>query len=552
MARSQVQYGSSGVAVKELQQILNKSGYNLSEDGIFGSKTQAAVKDYQMKNGLSVDGIVGLKTWDSLLKGTASPSASGATKAPTPSAPTAAPKPAPAPNISAPSVSPMPTAPTYDTTTWGETEKGKESWDAYSAAKDAVNNHGPFQYSNQAQLDAIMNSILNREKFSYDFNEDAFYHQYKDKFTKQGKMAMQDTMGQAAAMTGGYGNSYAATAGNQAYQASLENLNDIIPELYQMAYDRYNQEGQDLYNKYGLLQSDYDRAYGEHSDQYNRLMDALGIARGDYYDGANLFHTEQNNKNSLMGQTFNDAMNIWQNETNNAWREAEFNNENAWRQTEYDNDNAWRNAEWEESNRRYNDENAWRNAEWEESNRRYEEETEYRNSRDKAADDQWQKKFDARYGNTSTGGSGGSGGSSGGSGNKPSGNSSSGGAGGSGVKPTTPSLPNSVVTKVKSFGTEKGQADYLASEVNKGTITEDQAMALLEQYGVTDIVNRKWEMVDNGGINWFGIGIDADAKVRDETGKVYTLAELRKELTKTMSTKEANAWIKKLMKELGI
>jgi hypothetical protein len=295
-------------------------------------------------------------------------------------------------------------------------------------------------------------------------------------------------------------------------------------------------------------------------------MDALGIARGDYYDGANLFHTEQGNKNSLMGQTFNDAMNIWQNETNNAWREAEFNNDNAWRQTEYDNDNAWRNAEWEESNRRYNDENAWRTAEWDESNRRYQEDIEYRNSRDqiedqryadeikyrdsrdKVSDDQWNKEFNARYSNTSTGGSSGSGGS----GNKPSGNSSSGGAGGSGTKPTTPSVPNSVVSKVKGFGTEKGQADYLAGEVNKGTITEDQAMALLEQYGVTDIVNRQWEMVDNGGINWFGVGIDANAKVRDETGKVYTLAELRKELKKTMSTKEANAWIKNLEKKLGI
>jgi hypothetical protein len=84
-------------------------------------------------------------------------------------------------------------------------------------------------------------------------------------------MAMQDVIGQASAMTGGYGNSYAASVGSQAYQASLENLNDIIPELYQMAYDKYNQEGQDMVNKLGVLANDYERSYGEWADGYNRL-----------------------------------------------------------------------------------------------------------------------------------------------------------------------------------------------------------------------------------------------------------------------------------------
>jgi hypothetical protein len=127
-----------------------------------------------------------------------------------------------------------------------------------------------------------MNKILNREKFSYDLNGDALYQQYKDKYMQQGKMAMQDTMGQAAAMTGGYGNSYAATAGNQAYQAHLENLNDIVPELYQMAYDKYNQEGQDLYNQFGLLSSDRSQKYGEWEAGYNRALAERDYTQGVY------------------------------------------------------------------------------------------------------------------------------------------------------------------------------------------------------------------------------------------------------------------------------
>ena len=69
----QVGYGSTGSAVSKLQTVLNQHGYDLAVDGIFGVKTQAAVRDYQKKNGLRmVDGIAGDETWGSLL---ASPTA---------------------------------------------------------------------------------------------------------------------------------------------------------------------------------------------------------------------------------------------------------------------------------------------------------------------------------------------------------------------------------------------------------------------------------------------------------------------------------------------
>lgn len=62
-----VAYGSQGSAVRQLQNELNKRGYSLDQDGIFGKKTRAAVRDYQKKNGLTmVDGIAGDETWGSL------------------------------------------------------------------------------------------------------------------------------------------------------------------------------------------------------------------------------------------------------------------------------------------------------------------------------------------------------------------------------------------------------------------------------------------------------------------------------------------------------
>lgn len=55
--------GSSGSQVRTLQTKLNNWGYNCGTvDGIFGSKTLAAVKQFQKNNGLTVDGIVGAKT----------------------------------------------------------------------------------------------------------------------------------------------------------------------------------------------------------------------------------------------------------------------------------------------------------------------------------------------------------------------------------------------------------------------------------------------------------------------------------------------------------
>ena len=68
-----LRYGSSGAQVRKLQQKLNfvRDYYGgipaLSEDGIFGSATESAVRAYQRDKGLSQDGIVGPNTWNALI-----------------------------------------------------------------------------------------------------------------------------------------------------------------------------------------------------------------------------------------------------------------------------------------------------------------------------------------------------------------------------------------------------------------------------------------------------------------------------------------------------
>lgn len=155
------------------------------------------------------------------------------------------------------------------------------------AAENAVANYGDFKYSNQSAYDNAMNAYLNRGDFKYDLNSDALYQQYKNQYANLGKMAMMDTMGQASALTGGYGNSYASTAGNQAYQGYLQQLNDVVPELYQLALDKYQAEGDQLLNNYNMLSQDRATEYGEWGDRYNQLVADRGYYADSYTDAYN-------------------------------------------------------------------------------------------------------------------------------------------------------------------------------------------------------------------------------------------------------------------------
>lgn len=84
--------------------------------------------------------------------------------------------------------------------------------------------------------------------------------------------AMRDTMGQGAALTGGYGSSYSQQAGQQAYDAYLTKLADEVPELYDRAYQMYKDDGDRALQAYGLLEDREEKAYGRYRDDYDRFV----------------------------------------------------------------------------------------------------------------------------------------------------------------------------------------------------------------------------------------------------------------------------------------
>ena len=112
-----------------------------------------------------------------------------------------------------------------------------------------------YTSAHTAAVQQALEQILSRQGFSYDPAGDALYNRYKDHYEKQGRRAMEDTLGQAAALTGGYGNSYAQTAAQQVYTQQLDNLQEKIPELYALALETYRAEGDALQSRYDLLRS---------------------------------------------------------------------------------------------------------------------------------------------------------------------------------------------------------------------------------------------------------------------------------------------------------
>lgn len=214
--------------------------------------------------------------------------------------------------------------------------------DAYAYLQNIVNNKpGAFSSAYQDQLQSLYDSIMNRDKFSYDLNNDALYQQYAKQYAKLGNQAMQNTMASAAALTGGYGSSYASTAGQQAYNAYLSQLGDIAPELYTRAYERYQNEGNDLLNRYQVTNNLYEADYNKYRDSVNDYQNSLNYAYNNY-----------NNERDLDYQRYLDSLSQYNYEVEQAYNRSQ----DALSQQNRDRDYAYQLARDAISDERYNSE----------------------------------------------------------------------------------------------------------------------------------------------------------------------------------------------------
>lgn len=264
------------------QKVLNQfGGYGLAIDGIYGVKTQAAVKKFQKKNGLTVDGILGKNTWAALEKYVTAQNKT-TQKAEAQKTETA-----------------KPPAAAYDP----EKDKAYQSLlrqiETEKKALAAIEN--PFS-DYESRLNALAAQQANRA-FTYDMANDPLYQQYKQQFTRQGQLAMLDTLGKTASLTGGFGSSYGQLLGQQAYQNYTEKLGSVMPELYGMALDRYDAQSDAL------------------QDRYDGMLDAAKLAYSDYESSKK---TRQNAIDSLTEQAetaYKNGYEKWYDAYKNAYTE---------------------------------------------------------------------------------------------------------------------------------------------------------------------------------------------------------------------------------------
>lgn len=171
-----------------------------------------------------------------------------------------------------------------------QVNQAQNVWNQIQAQKP-----GQYQSKYSGMLDNILQQINNPQEFKYEFNGDNLFKGYADLYNQYAKQGMMDTMGQAAALTGGYGNSYAQAAGQQQYQQAMLPLYDKGLELYDRAYQGYRDKIGDQYNQYNLLanadQTDYGRYRDtvgdwqtEENQAYNRYMDAQSMDYQQYQD----------------------------------------------------------------------------------------------------------------------------------------------------------------------------------------------------------------------------------------------------------------------------
>ena len=198
---------------------------------------------------------------------------------------------------------------------------------------DQLGSFGSFSYGEaptyentfaQQQKD-LLDRILNREDFSWSRETDPQWSSYKKSYLREGDRATANALAKASAASGGRPSSYAVNVATQAGDYYATKLNDVIPTLYQQAYERYldeynmklkdlnavNQQEQLDYAKYldrlGQFNTDRGFAYQNYADDYDRLRSQLADVQGQdqidyarYLDEASRQQTAQDSIRSQV------------------------------------------------------------------------------------------------------------------------------------------------------------------------------------------------------------------------------------------------------------
>lgn len=422
-----------------------------------------------------------------------------------------------------------------DQSTWDILNSSFTASNAYVQAMQYTNellaklNSGKTSYTDQ--IKELMSQILNREDFEYDVDKDTLFQQALASAMGSGKSAMEDTIGQASALTGGYGSTYATSAGNQAYNAYIEDAYNNLPEYYNMALQAYQAEGQEMYQQLDMLnaadatewgrtydawqsnfanaQQMYNQEYGAWQDSVNNAYNSANLQLSEHNqlvnDAYNLYATSKDSADTLYAQEYQK----WQDQVTQATQLAGMQQTDYWNQTELD-------------YKKQRDEVA--DSQWQQT-------FDYQKDQDAIAQSNWEKsynlelaannaKVDTKTGkvtvdNTAT------------------------------YKEATEAQKKKALEAYNEGGEAalNKYVDSLPSNIDVEGID-----SYVTEYGQLPLSQRTYTVIDDGGVNWFG-GVDNNVVVQDQYGNKIKLSELKKtdkELAEKLSKlKKGQSYTKK-------
>lgn len=176
------------------------------------------------------------------------------------------------------------------------------------AILDQINNFGSFSFDQEApvydnqyaeQQQALLDAILNREDFSWSKETDPQWASYKKSYLREGDRATANALAQTSAASGGRASTAAITAATQAGDYYATQLNDIIPTLYQQAYDRYLNEYSMMLQDLGAVNTQEQLDYAKYLDQLTQYNTDRNFAYDTYLGDFNIL---QGQLASLQGQ----------------------------------------------------------------------------------------------------------------------------------------------------------------------------------------------------------------------------------------------------------
>lgn len=144
-----------------------------------------------------------------------------------------------------------------------------------AALQKQADSYGSFSYDKENAYQKALASVTNPTSFEYEVEDDPVYSAYRKQYLREGDRAVADTLAKVSAATGGRPSSYAVSAAQQAGDYYNSQLTDVIPTLYQNAYQRYLNDIDLQRGALEVLSADREAASKQHLSNYELILGQL-------------------------------------------------------------------------------------------------------------------------------------------------------------------------------------------------------------------------------------------------------------------------------------